>query len=118
VEILARQKSALQEIINVRREIATELRKLLSGGQPDKAKLMGLGRRYGELDGEMSWYYATAFAAVNKTLTADQRAALMKLRNLEGYTSAPYYIYSQAVQEEPTLAGVENFFQSPAILFE
>lgn len=109
--ILDKQMSALQETIKVRREISTELRKLLTGGKPDKAKLIALGRRYGELDGEMSWYYATAFAAVNKTLTADQRAALVKLRNLDGYTSAPYYIYSQAMKDEPDLAGVETFFQ-------
>ena len=111
VAILAKQRSALQETIKVRREISTELRKLLAGDTPDKAKLLALGRHYGELDGEMSWYYAAAFAAVNKTLTADQRAALVKLRNLEGYTSAPYYIYSQAMTDEPDLAGVENFFQ-------
>jgi Spy/CpxP family protein refolding chaperone len=105
------QRPALLETITVRREISTELRKLLTGGTPDKAKLLALGHRYGELDGEMSWYYTTAFAAVNKTLTADQRAALMKLRNLDGYTSAPYYIYSQAMQEQPVLSGVEAFFK-------
>lgn len=109
--ILDKQKSALQETIKVRREISTELRKLLTGGKPDKAKLMTLGRRYGELDGEMSWYYATAFATVNQTLTADQRAALVKLRNLDGYASAPYYIYSQAMKDEPDLASVETFFK-------
>jgi len=105
------QRPALMETIKVRREISTELRKLLTGGTPDQAKLMALGRRYGELDGEMSWYYATAFAAVNQTLTTDQRAELMKLRNLDGYISAPYYIYSQAMKEEPVLSGVEAFFK-------
>jgi Spy/CpxP family protein refolding chaperone len=111
LDILSKQKAALRETISVRREISTELRKLLNGGKPDKAKLMDLGRHYGELDGEMSWYYATAFADVNKTLTADQRAALMKLRNLEGYTSAPCYIYSQPLEEQPALDGVEVFFK-------
>lgn len=109
--ILDQQNSALKEIIKVRREISTELRKLLAGGKPDKAKLMALGRHYGELDGEMSWYYATAFAVVNKTLTVDQRSALVKLRNLDGYTSAPYYIFSQAMTDEPDLADVDAFFK-------
>ena len=59
-----------QEIVDVRRAIATELRKFLKGEQADKEKVLALGRRYGELDGEMSYYYATAFAKVNKTLTA------------------------------------------------
>jgi Spy/CpxP family protein refolding chaperone len=111
LDIPDRQKPALMETIKVRREISTELRKLLAGGKPDKAKLMELGRHYGELDGEMSWYDATAFAAVSQTLTEDQRAALMKLRNLDGYTSAPYYIYSQAMRQEPELTGVEEFFK-------
>ena len=76
----------------MRRSIATELRKFLKGGTASKAKVLSLGRRYGELDGEVSYYYATAFAKVNRTLTAEQRSTLRRLRNLEGYTSAPAYI--------------------------
>ena len=105
------QRPALMETIETRRAASNELRKLLTGETPDKERLLALGRRYGELDGEMSWRYATAFAAVNKTLSVGQRAELMKLRNLDGYTSAPYYLFSQAVREEPNLDGVENFFQ-------
>ena len=71
------------------------------------------GRRYGELDGAMSYEYATAFAKVNKTLTAEQRQALMKLRNLEGYTSAPAYIYSTAVRQAPVLPDTDRFFFPP-----
>jgi hypothetical protein len=93
--------------------MAVELRKFLAGQTPDKAKIVALGRRYGELDGEMSWYYTIAFAKVNKTLTADQKAALVKLRNLDGYTSAPAYIYSQAVQTAPTLPNTDIFFTAP-----
>jgi Spy/CpxP family protein refolding chaperone len=105
------QRPALMETISVRREISTELRKLLAGETPDREKLLALGKKYGELDGEMSWYYTTAFAAVNKTLTDEQRAALMKLRNLDGYTSAPYYIYSQAMQDVPDLGNTDRFFK-------
>jgi len=94
-EILAKQKKAIMETITVRRAISTELRKFLAGQQPDKAKVLALGRHYGELDGEMSWLYTMAFAKVNSTLTSDQRAALMKLRNLDGYKSAEAYIYSR-----------------------
>jgi hypothetical protein len=107
------QRAALKEIITVRRSISTELRKFLTGGQADKAKLLALGRRYGELDGEMSYRYATAFAKANRTLTADQRKALVKLRNLDGYTSAPAYIYSDPVREEVKLPDTNQFFFSP-----
>ena len=87
-EILARQRKAIMETIQVRRAIAQELRKLLAGATPDRQKVIALGRRYGELDGEMSWLYATTFASLNRALTEAQRASLMKLRNLEGYKSA------------------------------
>ncbi|MDH7502927.1 MAG: Spy/CpxP family protein refolding chaperone [Verrucomicrobiota bacterium] len=107
------QRKALKEVVEVRRAIATELRKPLSGGVTDKAKVLALGRRYGELDGEMSWYYATAFAKVNQTLTDEQRAALMKLRNLDGYTSAPAYIYSAPVREAVELPDTDFFFKAP-----
>ncbi len=112
-EIPDKQRELLKETITVRKSISQELRKLLDGKTPDKAKILSLGRRYGELDGEMSWYYATAFAKVNQTLTKEQRAALMKLRNLDGYKSAPYYIYSGPAQEQPVLNNVEAFFFSP-----
>jgi Spy/CpxP family protein refolding chaperone len=107
------QRAALQEVVSVRTAISRELRKALAGGQPDRAKVIALGRRYGELDGEMSWYYATAFATVNKTLTADQRAALVKLRNLDGYVSAPYYLYSDPVKTPKPVTGSDALFFPP-----
>jgi len=100
--ILAKQQNAITETITVRRAISQELRKLLTGGTPDRQKVIALGRRYGELDGEMSWLYATAFAKANRTLTDAQRAALTKLRNLDGYKSAEAYIYSRPLTEDST----------------
>jgi Spy/CpxP family protein refolding chaperone len=114
-EIIELQRKPLQEMIEVRRAIAIELRKLLKGEQPDKAKVLLLGRRYGELDGEVSWYYATAFAKVNRTLTNTQRQALIKLRNLSGYTSAPYYIYSEGMREAPVLPDTSPLFFPPKV---
>lgn len=104
------QRDALMETIDVRRAFATELRKLLAGETPDRDKLLKLGRRYGELDGEMSWLYTMAFAEVNRTLSDSQRAELVKLRNLEGYESAPYYIYSRGAHEQPELGDVKVRF--------
>jgi len=107
------QRNALKGVAMTRRAISIELRKFLQGQTPDKAKLLALGRHYGELDGEMSWYYTMAFAKVNKTLTTEQRAALVKLRNLDGYVSAPAYIYSQAVKTAPVLPNTDTFFFAP-----
>ena len=111
--IIDAQRKALTEIIEVRRAVSAELRKFLAGGKADKTKVLALGRRYGELDGEVSWMYATAFAKVNRTLTAEQRKALLKLRNLDGYSSAPAYIYSDPVVEDIRLPDLSRFFFPP-----
>lgn len=112
-QIIPSQKAELEGTVTLRRQISTELRKFLSGEAPDKQKTLGLCRSYGELDGSMSWRYATAFAAVKKTLTNDQMASLMVLRNLKGYTSAPAYLYSDAMQSLPELPNTDSFFFPP-----
>jgi len=107
------QRKSLQEVVDVRRQVSTELRRFLKGETADKEKMLAMGRRYGELDGEMSFHHATAFAKVGRTLSEDQRKALMKLRNLEGYTSAPAYLYSSPVREEVKLPETDYFFFPP-----
>jgi phosphatidylethanolamine-binding protein (PEBP) family uncharacterized protein len=64
----------------------------------DKEKEMALARHYGQLDGEISYYYAMAFSQVAKTLSAKQKTTLLKLRNLDSkYTCKGAYLYSQAI---------------------
>jgi len=108
--ILPKQHKPIMETIEVRRSIAQELRKFLVGQTPDPKKVLSLGRHYGELDGEMSWLYATAFAKANRTLTTDQRASLMKLRNLDGYKSADAYLYSHPISK-PEIPNTDFLFQ-------
>jgi len=110
-----RQKKLLAETVEVRQAISVELRKFLAGGQADKAKVLALGRRYGALDGEMSWIYATAFAKVGRTLTPEQKAACVKLRNLGGYHSAPAYLYSNPQQKLPALPNSDFLFGTTAV---
>jgi len=80
--IIDEQRNALKEIAEIRKTVSTELRKAMTGQKMDKEKVYSLIQRYGELDGQVSCLYASRFTEVNKTLTADQRAALVKLRNL------------------------------------
>jgi phosphatidylethanolamine-binding protein (PEBP) family uncharacterized protein/Spy/CpxP family protein refolding chaperone len=108
-----RQKKLLAETVEVRQAMSVELRKFLTGGQADKAKVLALGRRYGALDGEMSWIYATAFAKVGRTLTPQQRTASVTLRNLDGYHSAPAYLYSNPLQKLPALPNSDFLFAVP-----
>ena len=116
--ILDQQHELLMEVIDVRREFSTELRKLLKEQQPDKNKLIELGHRYGELDGELSWNYTIAFAKINNSLTDEQRSALMKLRNLDDYESAPYYIYSSPAKKSPVIQNVDTFFFAPTKIIQ
>jgi phosphatidylethanolamine-binding protein (PEBP) family uncharacterized protein len=108
------QRKDMNEVVTVRQAIAQELRKFLTGGQASKEKVVALGRRYGELDGAMSYLYAAAFATAGKTLTGEQRAELVRLRNLDGYTSAPAYIYSDPVQAAVPIPTTDHFFFAPA----
>jgi hypothetical protein len=95
------QKPALQEIVDRREEVATLLRQFMTGGTPDQAAALSLMERYGELDGEISYRYATTFTQVNAGLTGDQRAKLMALRTeiLGGDMLYPSgaYLYSQPI---------------------
>ena len=95
--IPAWQRPKMEEIVGVRREISAELRRFITGGAVDRAKIVALSRRYGELDGELSYVYADRFAEVGRTLTADQRQQLVALRNLEGYACRGAYLYSDPI---------------------
>jgi hypothetical protein len=103
------QRKDLSEIVTVRRAIATELRMALGGGTVDKAKVLKLSRRYGELDGEISYFYASHFAAVGTTLSQAQRQQLKELRNLDDYPSRGAFLYSEPI-ELPELGSTDFLF--------
>ena len=91
------QREGLNEIVEKRQAIATKLRQYLQGPSISEEAVIVLGARYGELDGEISYYYATHFAEVAKTLTAEQKAELIKLRNLEGFSCTGAFLYSEKI---------------------
>ena len=109
--VINTQRTALNGIVEKRRAISTELRNLLSSSGVNESKVMSLAREYGSLDGEISYYYATAFSQVGKTLTTEQKANLLKLRNLDKYvclnTSA--YLYSEKINM-PTVQNTDFLF--------
>lgn len=91
------QKKALHEIVSTRRAIATELRRFLKGETADQAKVVALSRRYGELDGELSYLYASAFAEVGRTLTTAQKATLAALRTTNPRDPKGPFLYSAPI---------------------
>jgi len=94
------QRPALLGIVDVRRQVSTELRKFLAGGTADKDTVLALMEQYGELDGEIIYNLAVNFTQVNQTLTDDQKAQLTALREeLLGDLAHPTgaYLYSEPI---------------------
>jgi hypothetical protein len=92
------QRKDLAEIVSIRRAIATELRRFLKGESADKEKVLSLSKRYGELDGEMSYHYATAFANVGRTLTAQQKETLARIRMSNPSDPKGPFLYSSPIK--------------------
>jgi phosphatidylethanolamine-binding protein (PEBP) family uncharacterized protein len=112
--LVDQQRADLKEIVAVRREISTLLRSFMKQDKIDQDKVMALSRRYGELDGEISYFYAVAFADVAKTLSADQKTTLLKLRNLDAkYTPKGAYLFSAPI-DMPTIPNTDFLFAKPA----
>ena len=96
-DLIDLQRQNLTEIVKTRRAIATELRRFQKGQSADKDKVLSLSKRYGELDGEMSYLYATAFAEVGKTLSAEQKEKLAKMRKSNPSDPKGPFLYSSPI---------------------
>jgi hypothetical protein len=105
------QRRDLAEIVKTRRAIATELRRFQKGQSADKDKVLSLSRRYGELDGELSYLYATAFAEVGKTLTAEQRKTLARMRTTKPSDPKGPFLYSSPI-DMPEIGNTDFLFGS------
>jgi hypothetical protein len=93
------QRDALNELVTKRKAISTELRKFLSSQAADQSTILSLSERYGELDGELSYYYATIFTEVYNSLSTDQKAKLTKTASDLGYIDpSGGFLYSEPVQ--------------------
>lgn len=91
------QRQQLREIVSTRRAIAAELRRFLVGHTADKDRVLSLSRRYGELDGDLSHMYATAFARVGKSLSQLQKSQLQQLRASNPEDPKGPFLYSRPV---------------------
>jgi len=104
-------RSAISEIVETRRAIATELRTALDGGTINESKVLSLERNYGALDGEISYNYAMSFTEVGGSLTEEQQIALVNLRGLSDYTceNGTIYLYSEKIVQ-PEIADTDFLF--------
>jgi len=104
------QYPLLQGVVNVRRAIATELRRYMVGETVDKAKVLALFEQYGELDGHIIHGDALAFARVGRSLSTQQKAELAAMRQQIG-VGVPQgaYLYSQPIAV-PTIMDTDFLF--------
>lgn len=104
------QRDELLEIVETRRIISKQLREFMEGKEVDEDAILELSRQYGELDGAIVHSYATNFAKVYDSLTDEQKAQLMKLRNLEGYEVEGAFLYSEPI-EMPDIMNTDFLFE-------
>lgn len=109
--LLEQQRASLREIVSVRRTIASELRLFQQGLVADKDKVIRLSRRYGELDGELSYLYALAFAKVGQSLSETQKSALFSMRSVDPNQPKGPFLYSSPIAS-PKIGNSDIFFGS------
>ena len=103
------QRNDLNEIARVRREIAGELRRFLRGEAADQGKVIALSRRYGELDGNLSYLYGAAFAKVGQSLNTQQKQSLFSLRKVDPSEPKGPFLYSTPINL-PKIEDADRFF--------
>ncbi len=129
------QRDSLYEIVDRRYDIAVELRRFMTEESIDSVAVLDLSARYGELDGEIVYYYATHFSEVGQLLNSHQQETVTALADSLGY-EAPTgaFLYAEPIPMpdigdtdflfEPLSAGVEdddtwgtdNITSPPAVL--
>lgn len=96
--LLATDAPLLQQMVGVRRAVATELRRYIAGETAEAAKVLPLCEEYGRLDGTLVYGYATVFAQLGQSLTPQQKSQLTALRKQIGdYTPQGAFLYSTPI---------------------
>ncbi|PWB74035.1 hypothetical protein C3F09_04505 [candidate division GN15 bacterium] len=104
------QRTALNALVDKRRAISTHLRHFMTVESIDSAAVMSLSEEYGHLDGDICYWYATAFAKVYSLLTTDQKTRLSALADSLGYVPATgAFLYSQPIAM-PTISNTDFLF--------
>jgi len=111
------QRADLYAMVDVRDSISRELRRFMAGEEADSLVIARLAQRYGELDGEISYWYATVFAAVASHLTPTELDSLFYYRDLEPYPEDSAYLYSEPVAM-PEIINTDFLFVTSSVATE
>ena len=107
-QVIKEQEPLLKEIIKVRTDVSMELRTALDNKIPNKDTVYALIKKYGELDGEMSYNYAICFAKIYKSLTQKQKEQLTTIRGLDVIPQGTY-LFSDPIDMPKTETTVPLF---------
>jgi hypothetical protein len=106
------QRTALQQIVDRRRDVATLLRGFQTGTSVDSAMVVALSAEYGALDGELAYWYTTRFTAVANSLSAAQRAQVDSLAIALGYLAPTGAFLYSAPAPMPAIPSTDFLFGS------
>lgn len=95
-QTVTNQERVLNEIVEIRTTVSGVLRKALSDLTPDKDSVFLKIRRYGALDGELSYNYAVCFSGIYSTMSTKQKEELAGLRDLD-VTPDGAYLFSDRI---------------------
>jgi hypothetical protein len=106
------QRPYLTDIVDVRKQVSTELRKDRTGETADSSTVLSLMEKYGELDGSLVYNFATHFAKVGQSLTDEQKAQLMDLRHqtLGDFTPKGAFLYAEPI-DYPEVSNTDFLFK-------
>jgi hypothetical protein len=106
------QRPYLTGIVDVREHVSIELRKFMAGQPADRATVLSLMEKYGELDGSLVYHYATNFATVGQMLTDAQIAQLLDLRHqtLGDFTPKAAFLYAEPI-DFPEVPNTDYLFK-------
>lgn len=104
------QREDLYDIVETRSAISILLRLFMVRDTVDEDAVLALAERYGELDGEIVYNYATHFASVGAILSDQQAAEITAIR--EEWNTIPCsgaYLYSESI-DMPEIMNTDSLF--------
>ncbi len=106
------QRDDLYEIVETRQAISTQLRRFMLEESVDEETVLSLAEKYGELDGEIVYNYATNFVGLNNSLSSEQAAQLMAIRNSWNTISCSgAFLYSESI-DLPAIQNTDFLFRT------
>ncbi len=103
------QNPFLMEMVNIRELIVREIREIFRGKEASQKKIVSLSHRFGELDGEIAYLYANAYANIRNSLSQSQLQKATDIRNIAQYPCKGAFIYAEPSQV-PNIENINSFF--------